>query len=102
VFILAQNGTAVDTAQIVYLDMSTVLRVPVEIWPLHVTEQLAIERVQVLQESWVPAGVYEDKDESWQCRFCAVGRICKATREEHDLLAADWSNRSDAQNQGEG
>jgi len=74
--ILEQNGIRIDTAEIVYMDMSTVLRIPVEIWPLETTETLAIKRIRALQASWIPGGVQDDEDENWQCRFCPVSEVC--------------------------
>ena len=79
-FILAQNGTRIDTAEIVYLDMSGVLRLRVDLWPLHATGQMAADRIRHLQASWVPAGVYDDEEENWQCRYCPIVDVCTEIR----------------------
>jgi CRISPR/Cas system-associated exonuclease Cas4 (RecB family) len=78
--ILAQNGTRIDTAEIVYLDMSGVLRLRVDLWPLHATGQMAADRIRHLQESWIPAGVYDDEEENWQCRYCPLVDVCTEIR----------------------
>jgi CRISPR/Cas system-associated exonuclease Cas4 (RecB family) len=86
--ILAQNGIPIDSAQIVYLDMSQVLRVDVDLWPLEETERLAVDRIRALQENWIPAGVYDDEDENWQCRYCPIVTVCEAMRKENNLAAS--------------
>jgi len=79
--ILEQNGISIRTAEIVYMDMSGVLRVPVEIWPLAETERLVTERIRCLQDSWIPDGIYDDEEQNWQCRYCVVSAICASMRE---------------------
>ena len=75
-----QNGTQIDTAEIVYMDMSTMLRVSLDLQPLDETEQFAANCIRRLQENWIPDGVYADEDENWQCRYCPVVAACEAMR----------------------
>ena len=83
-WLLAENDIQVDTAEVVYLDMSEPLRLPVPLWDLYDTEALLRQRVTALQErgpDGLPAGVWADAEEAWQCNYCPVRAECHAYRE---------------------
>lgn len=79
--LLAKNGIAIETAEIVYLDMSGVLRLPVELESLDDVEQFAIERLAILNSEDTPDGVYDDDDAKWECGYCDVVSVCEGMRE---------------------
>ncbi len=83
-WLLAQNGLEVAKAELVYLDMSEPLRLPVELWPLEETERYLKERLALLHSpgpDGLPAGIQEDSEENWLCRYCPVAAICLANRQ---------------------
>ncbi len=93
-WLLTQNHIPVETAEIVYLDMSEALRLPVPLWPLTDTETVLRERLAALQArgaDGLPAGVQDDAEENWQCRFCPVATQCAA----YAVLAAQNQNNSE-------
>ncbi len=61
------------------MDMSGMLRVPVENWPLGRTQEMVERAYDILPKDDLPAPV-TDEDETWQCDYCPVCHIC------HQLL----------------
>lgn len=83
-WLLAQNDIPVDTAEIVYLDMSEPLRLPVPLWDLTATEDFLRARIAALQArdaNDLPAGIWDDPEEEWQCRYCPTTAACRAYRD---------------------
>jgi CRISPR/Cas system-associated exonuclease Cas4 (RecB family) len=83
IWLLAQNDIQVDTAQVVYLDMSKPQPISIDVWPLKRTETYLRERISVMMERdavGLPSGVWDDPDMNWRCRYCAVVEQCEASR----------------------
>jgi len=81
-WILSQHGITITSGEVVYMDMSGMLRVPVEIWPLHETQQMVERAYDILLRDELPAPV-TDEDETWQCDYCPVCHVC------HQLLGQE-------------
>ncbi len=82
-WLLAKNGLPVATAEIVYLDMSEPLRLPVPLADPEITEAMLRERLDGLLErgpDGLPPGVWDDEEETWQCDYCTVAAQCAAAR----------------------
>jgi len=82
-WLLAENDVLVETAQVVYLDMSEPFPVPVEVWPLAETESYIRRQLTGLlerDENGLPAGVWDDPEANWLCRYCAVESECARRR----------------------
>jgi CRISPR/Cas system-associated exonuclease Cas4 (RecB family) len=88
-WLLAENNVPVDSAQVVYLDMSAPLPVPVELWPLARTDAFVRRQLALLLErdprTGLPSGVHDDPDDDWQCEYCCVREACEASRAEETL-----------------
>ena len=76
-WLLAKNGIQVDTAEIVYLDMAEVRRVPVTPWSLCRTEEWIKSRLPALTAPQLPSPLAEDDDNAWQCKLCPVADLCR-------------------------
>ena len=76
-WLLDANGVPVDTGEIVYLDMASVKRVPVDLWPVQQTHAWIEERISRLQTPDLPAPLAKDADDAWQCRYCPVVEPCR-------------------------
>ena len=79
-WLLRENGIEVETGEIVYLSMAKTLRLPVELWPLEATVAYLQERVAALvdlEADGLPYGVWDDPDEQWRCKYCAVQDVCR-------------------------
>ncbi len=88
-WLLAQAGYSVQTAEIVYLDMSEVLRVPVELWDLETTQAYLEARMQefeILDLAGLPEGVQGNADEEWRCNYCPVFAACQRATQEAEAL----------------
>lgn len=68
----------IDTAELVYMDMSELVRVPVELWDLEDTELQLSVALQTLAHGHedLPAGVYDDPERKWECDYCCVSQNC--------------------------
>jgi len=78
-WLLVRNGYPVRQAELVYLDMSEPLRLPVALWPLEETERYLKARLAALHQvgpDGFPTGVKDDPAENWLCRFCPVAETC--------------------------
>jgi len=78
-WLLAQNGIAVETAEILYLDMSTPLRLPAPLWEPEDTLALIQEglaRLTTTGPDGLPYGVQDDAEANWECRYCPVTAQC--------------------------
>ena len=80
VWVFAYQFERTDTADILYLDMREVLRVPVDLMSLEETRALVTERFQAYNETFVPPGVYDDEAEKWRCDWCPVAQHCAELR----------------------
>jgi len=95
-WLLAQNNIPVATAEVIYLDMSEPLRLPVPLWDLRDTEDFLFDRLRAIQErglDGLPEGVWGNPDEEWQCNYCPVKAVCIAYRDLaeqalHQLITA--------------
>ncbi len=88
-WLLAENDVVVESAQVVYLDMSAPLPVAVELWPLARTESFVRRQLAALLErdprTGMPSGVRDDPGDNWQCDYCAVREQCESLRAEETL-----------------
>ena len=75
--LLHRHGYIVESAAIIYMDMATQLRVPVDLLPLDEAERYLRERVTLAVQSDLPP-VITDPDGKWECDFCAVRAACEA------------------------
>jgi len=75
-WLLAQNGIAITTGEIVYLDMSGVLRLRVALTPLEEVAAFLQERLAILTADELPPSIRKDDPEAWQCRYCDVAAAC--------------------------
>ena len=76
-WLLHQNGVEVDTAEIVYLDMASVKRLPVTLWSLRRTEEWIRSRLPALVAPDLPPRLAKDDDDVWQCKCCPVSDLCR-------------------------
>lgn len=74
--VLAEHGVAVDTAEIVYMDMREQLRIPVELLPLDEAWKLIEQRLALFTTGSLP-DVLHDPDENWECDYCPVRGVCE-------------------------
>ncbi len=74
--VLAEHGVAVDTAEIVYMDMSEQLRIPVDLLPLDEAWSLIEQRLALFTTGILP-GVLLDLEETWECDYCPVRSVCE-------------------------
>jgi hypothetical protein len=75
--LLHENGIDIATAEIVYMDMATQLRVPVELMSLDEAQTLLKQRLSLFLKDELP-GVLTDPEEVWLCDFCPVRSACEA------------------------
>jgi len=75
--LLQRHGYAVETAEIIYMDMDTQRRVPVDLLPLEEAERYLRERVTLAVQTDLPP-VLTAPDEIWECGYCAVRAACEA------------------------
>jgi RNase P subunit RPR2 len=75
--ILWENGIPIDTATVVYQDMSQQLRLPVEMFSLEDTQVYLEERLQLFLQDELPA-VLTDADQVWECDYCPVRQQCES------------------------
>lgn len=90
-WLLRQHGYTVETAEVVYIDMSQPLRLGVPLWPEEQTLAYLQERFAALEEvgpDALPEGVWGDEDEKWQCNYCPVAAECQRRREVAEATAA--------------
>jgi CRISPR/Cas system-associated exonuclease Cas4 (RecB family) len=94
-WLLVQNGREVRSMEVVYLDMTGMLRVPVSLWPLSRVEDLIRERLRPLRPYYdngieapktLPTGVQDDEDRRWECRYCAVVEQCRVALEQATVI----------------
>ncbi len=84
-WLLAQNGIEVDAAEVVYLSMAEVLRLPVPLWEFAYTETVMQQGLDGLLEAGpdgLPSGVQDDPGRNWECRYCPVFGACQRYAEE--------------------
>lgn len=74
--LLHENGIDITTAELVYMDMATQLRLPVELLSLDEARALLKERLSLFLQDELP-GVLVDPGEVWACDFCAVRSACE-------------------------
>lgn len=74
--LLARNGIAVDRGVVLYLDMDTQCRIPVDLLPVEEAERYLRERVALAVQPDLPP-ILTDPDEVWQCGYCPVRAACE-------------------------
>ena len=74
--LLQRHGIEVNTGELVYQDMDTQRRVPVDLMPLDETERYLRERVTLALQTDLPPMLI-DEEELWQCSFCPVHDACE-------------------------
>ncbi len=97
------NGIPLDTAEVIYLDMSEPLPVArFPMWDFRDTEDFLFERLRAIQErglDGLPEGSGVIPDEEWQCNYCPVKAVCIAYRDLaeqalHQLITAMVASNS--------
>ncbi len=84
--ILADNGKPVTGAEIVYMDMASQVRVPVDLPSYDDTLWWLQKRMAEFAALAVPPA----KDEpDWECRFCPVNDICQQMKNAEAEVAAE-------------
>lgn len=87
-WLLSKDGIDVDTAQIVYLDMSEPKVLQVELWGVRDTEAFLNAKVAEMYDrngNGLPDGLWDDSGENWRCRYCAVAAQCELERNRQVL-----------------
>jgi CRISPR/Cas system-associated exonuclease Cas4 (RecB family) len=79
--LLHRHGHVIETAAIIYMDMDTQLRVPVDLLSLDEAERYLRERVTLAVQPDLPP-VLTASDEVWECQYCAVSAACAARAAE--------------------
>jgi len=74
--LLAENGIEVQTAEIVYQDMATQLRVAVDLLPREQAVALAQSRLRFHLQADIP-DVLTAPEDLWECDYCPVRRQCE-------------------------
>ena len=74
--LLHHNGLEVDTGALVYMDMDTQCRIPVDLLPLEDAERYLRERVALAVQPDLPP-ILTDEDEVWACDYCPVRHVCE-------------------------
>lgn len=74
--LLHRNGTEVDRGEVLYVDMDTQCRIPIDLLPLVEAERYLRERVTLAVQADLPP-ILTDPDEVWQCAFCPVRTVCE-------------------------
>lgn len=83
-WLLAQNGIAIECAEVLYLDMARPLRLPAPLWDLAETESVietALYRLAETGPDGYPYGVQDDAEANWECRYCPVNAQCRQLQE---------------------
>lgn len=75
--LLHRHGYTVESAAIIYMDMATQVRVPVDPLSLEDAERYLRQRVTLAAQSDLPP-LISDPDGKWECDFCAVRAACEA------------------------
>lgn len=74
--LLAENGIQVESAEIVYQDMSAQLRVPVDLMPRDEAIELLQNRLRLHLQPNIPE-VLTNPTDLWECDFCPVRSPCE-------------------------
>ncbi len=74
--LLHHHGIEVDTGALVYMDMDTQCRIPVDLLSLEDAEHYLRERVALAVQSDLPP-ILTDEDELWACDYCPVRQVCE-------------------------
>jgi hypothetical protein len=75
-WLLHRHGIDVDHAEILYLDMDTQCRIPIDLLPLAEAERYLRERVALAVQADLPP-ILTDPEEVWQCDWCPVRAACE-------------------------
>jgi len=73
--LLDRNGIVVKSGELIYQDMDTQRRVPVDLLPLDEAERYLRERVTLALQADLPS-ILIDEEELWQCSYCPVNGEC--------------------------
>lgn len=99
--ILAENGYPVNTAEILYQDMATQLRLPVDLtaWDPQRVYEMLCARAALFHTQDLP-GILTNEEDQWECRYCPVSGICSAIEtgavEPPDISQYNHLNQSGA------
>jgi hypothetical protein len=74
--LLDRNGIMITRGELIYQDMETQLRLPVDLLSLAETERYLRERITLALQADLPP-VLTDEEELWQCSFCPVHDECE-------------------------
>jgi hypothetical protein len=74
--LLDRNRIVVTRGELIYQDMDTQLRLPVDLLSLAETERYLRERVALALQADLPP-VLTDEEELWQCGYCPVHDECE-------------------------
>ncbi len=74
--LLDRNGIVVNSGEVIYQDMDTQRRIPVDLLPLAEAERYLRERVTLAVQADLPP-ILTDPDEVWQCDWCPVRTVCE-------------------------
>jgi len=75
--LLHRHGIEVEFGEIIYLDMDTQRRVPVEMLSIAEAERYLIERVTLAVQPDLPP-ILTQADQTWECDYCPVRSACEA------------------------
>jgi hypothetical protein len=75
-WLLHRHGIEVDRAAILYLDMDTQCRIPIDLLPLSEVERYLRERVALAVQTDLPS-ILTDPEELWMCDYCPVRQACE-------------------------
>ena len=74
--LLHYNGVEVDRGEVLYVDMDTQCRIPIDLLSLDEAERYLRERVMLAVQPDLPS-IITDPDEVWQCAYCPVRAVCE-------------------------
>ena len=74
--LLDRNGIVVNSGELIYQDMDTQRRIPVDLLPLAEAERYLRERVTLAVQTDLPP-IVTDPEELWQCSYCPVRTACE-------------------------
>ena len=74
--LLHHHGIEVDTGALVYKDMDTQCRIPVDLLSIEDAERYLRERVALAVQADLPP-ILTDEDELWACDYCPVRHVCE-------------------------
>ncbi|CAG0983290.1 hypothetical protein ARNL5_02651 [Anaerolineae bacterium] len=74
--LLDHNEIVVNSGEVIYQDMDTQRRIPVDLLPLDEAERYLRERVTLVVQSDLPP-ILTDPNEVWQCDWCPVRAACE-------------------------